>query len=157
MEQTQQTIQYRSHSYLITRFLRSFWKVCAIATFFCVGPILECLAFTTSPTALTFDAVQGATNPPSQTLSVDRNRTSQTTLMASDNASWLTVSPATTSITNTAQLTVAVDTGGLAAGTYNVTISIKVGKRATTKVPVTLTVSPSSQPPTQPWVAIKYT
>ena len=65
---------------------------------------------------------------------------------ASDDASWLTVSPATTSMTTSAQLTVAVNTSGLAAGTYNATIMIKVGK-ATKTVPVTLTVSPSSQPP----------
>jgi hypothetical protein len=118
-----------------------------ITTFLCVGPILECLAFTTSPTALTFDAVQGATNPPDQTLSVQRDRTNQTSLTPSDNVSWLTVSPATTSMTSTAQLTVAVNTDGLAPGSYNATISIRVGKRARATVPVTLTVSPSQPPP----------
>jgi hypothetical protein len=50
-------------------------------------------------------------------------------------------------MTSTAQLTVAINATGLAAGTYNATITIKVGKRASTKVPVTLTVSSSSQPP----------
>ncbi|MBX3330292.1 MAG: fibronectin type III domain-containing protein [Nitrospira sp.] len=41
----------------------------------------------------------------------------------------------------------AVDANGLAAGTYNATITIRVGKRAKTTVPVTLTISSSSQPP----------
>jgi len=50
-------------------------------------------------------------------------------------------------MTSTAQLTVAVNPSGLAAGTYNATVTIKVGKRSRTKVPVTLTVSPSVQPP----------
>jgi fibronectin type 3 domain-containing protein len=49
-------------------------------------------------------------------------------------------------MTTTAQLTVAVNTSGLAAGTYNATITIRVGK-ATTTVPVTLTVSTSQPPP----------
>jgi hypothetical protein len=49
-------------------------------------------------------------------------------------------------MTSTAQLTVTVNTTGLAAGTYNATITIKVGKRVKTTVPVTLAVSPSTQP-----------
>jgi hypothetical protein len=50
-------------------------------------------------------------------------------------------------MTNAAQLAVAINTSGLTPGTYNASITIKVGKRAPTKVPVTLTVSPPSQPP----------
>jgi len=144
MEHTQQALRYRSSSYWTTR---SFWKIIVIMTFFCLGPVLECLALTTSPTALTFDAVQGAPNPPNQTLSTYRDSFNTVTLTASDNVSWLTVSPATTSVTSTAELTVAANTSGLAAGTYNATITIKVGKRARTKVPVALIVSPSPQPP----------
>ncbi len=122
-------------------------QILTVITFIGLGVASECLAFTTSPTALTFNVVQGASNPPNQTVSVYKSNSTQRTLTDSDNASWLTVSPATTSMTNTAQLTVAVDTSGLAAGTYNATITIKVGTRATTKVPVALIVSPSPQPP----------
>lgn len=107
----------------------------------------ECFAFTTAPSALTFDAIQGEANPLNQTLSVYRDRSTQVTLSTSDNVSWLTVSPATTSMTNTVQLTVSVNTSGLAPGTHSATISVKVGKKVRTKVPVTLTVSPSSQSP----------
>jgi hypothetical protein len=124
-----------------------FWQVFAVTTFISLGLASECFAFTIGPTALTFNAVQGTTNPPNQTLAVDRNRSRQVTLTGSDNASWLTVSPATTSMTSTAQLTVAIDIGELAVGTYNATITIKVGTKATKTVPVTLIVSPSSQPP----------
>jgi hypothetical protein len=52
-----------------------------------------------------------------------------------------------------AQLTVAINTSGLAPGTYNASITIKVGNRTRTKVPVTLTIAPSSQPPPPPTTA----
>ena len=125
----------------------SLWQTLIVTAFISLGLASECFAFTIGPTALTFNAVQGKTNPPNQTLSVDRNRSRQATLTGSDNAPWLTVSPATTSMTSTAQLTVAVDIGELAVGTYNATITIKVGTKATKTVPVTLTVSPSQPPP----------
>lgn len=144
MEHTHQTAASRyKNSYSATPW---FWLVLAVTAFIGLGPASECLAFTVSPTALTFNAVQGSGNPSDQTLSVYRKRTTQTTLTDSDNASWLTVSPATTSMTTSAQLTVAVNTSGLAAGTYNATITINVGKAKTT-VPVTLTVSPSQPSP----------
>jgi hypothetical protein len=130
------------------------WQVLVATAFICLGLASECLSFTVSPTALTFHADQGAANPPDQTLYVDRNSTSQTTLTNSNNASWLTVSPSKTSITSTVQLTVAVNTSGLAAGTYNATVTIKAKQGAPRKVPVTLTVLPSSQPPPSPTTAI---
>ncbi len=146
------------------------WPIFLVTAFVCLAVASECMALTTSPTALTFNAVQGATTPPNQTLSFYRNTSRQATLTGSDNASWLTVSPVTTSITSSAQLTVIVDTGELAAGTYNATITIKVGKRVRTTVPVTLIVSPPChhhqlrRPPwrgtpstTQLWGAIKCT
>ena len=145
MEYTHQTTGSRGkNSYSATQ---SFWLILAVTAFIGIGPASECLAFTASPTALTFTADQGAANPPNQTLSVSRSRTNQRTVTTSDNASWLTVSPATTSMTTLATLTVAVDTSGLAAGTYNATITIKVGTKATKTVPVTVTVSPSQPPP----------
>ena len=136
MERIHQTAESRGkYSYPATPWFR---QILAVTAF--LGLASECLAFTISPTALTFNAVQGATNPPTQTVSAYRNRSRQATLTSTDSASWLTVSPSTTSMTSTAQLSVAVNTSGLAAGTYNATITIKVGKQARTTVPVTLTV-----------------
>jgi hypothetical protein len=66
------------------------------------------------------------------------------TLTASDNATWLTVSPATKSMTTSATLTSAVSTSGRAAGTYNATITLKMGTWCTYTVPVTVTISPLS-------------
>jgi len=150
MEYTHQTTGSRGkNSYSATQ---SFWLILAVTAFIGIGPASECLAFTVSPTALTFTADQGAANPSNQTLSVHRKRTSQTTLTNSGNASWLIVSPATTTMTTTAQIEVAVDTSGLAAGTYDATITIKVGK-ATKTVPVTMTLSspPSAATATLAW------
>lgn len=132
-----------------------FWLVLAVTVFMGLAPAADCLAFTVSPTALTFNATQDGKTPPDQTLSVSRSRKNQITVTTSDNASWLTVSPATTSMTTKATLTVAVNISGLAAGTYNATITIKVGK-ATKTVPVTMTLSspPSATTATLAWNAV---
>ena len=153
MEYTHQTAgSLDKNKYLPARW---FWLVLALTVFMGLGPAAECLAFTVSPTALTLNAAQDGKTPPDQTLSVSRSRTNQRTVTTSDNASWLTVSPATTSMTTQATLTVAVNTSGLAAGTYNATITIKVGK-ATETVPVTMTLSspPSATTATLAWNAV---
>jgi hypothetical protein len=111
------------------------WQVLAVSAFICIGLASACLAFTASPTTLTFDSIQDETNPPNQTLSVYRTRSNQVTLTVSDNVSWLTVSPATAPVTNAALLTVTANTSGLAPGPPNAVITIKVGKRARTKNP----------------------
>ena len=58
-------------------------------------------------------------------------------------------------MTTKAMLTVAVNISGLAAGTYNATITIKVAK-ATTTVPVTMTVTspPSATTATLAWNSV---
>jgi Fibronectin type III domain len=135
--------------------LRWVVQVLAVTIFMGFGSGAECLAYTVSQTALTFNAVEGGVNPANQTLSVSRTRTSQKTVTTSDNASWLTVSPATTAMTTNATLTVAVNTSGLAAGTYNAAITIRVGK-GTKTVPVTMTVSlpPSAATATLAWSGV---
>jgi hypothetical protein len=132
------TESHGTTNYVATRW---FCQVLSIMAFIGLGSAAECLAFTVSPTALMFNAVQNAPNPPNQTLSVYKKRTHQTTMTTSENASWLTVSPAATTMTTNATVTASVNTSGLSAGTYNATVTIKVGK-ATTTVPVTVTVLP---------------
>ena len=125
-----------------------------IMALFCVGLVSESLAchtadttIRTTPTALTYYAVQGASNPPNQTIAVSRPTTWQATFTTSDNASWLSVSPATTTITTSKTLTAAVTTKGLVAGTYKAIITTKVGTWCTNTIPVTLMVSPSTTTP----------
>lgn len=121
-------------------------------TFICLGLASEGLAthlVSVTPASLTYYAVQGASNPPSKTITVSRPYSSSATLTASDNTSWLTVSPTSTSMTSSKNLTVAVNTSGRGAGTYNATVTIKVGTWYTKTVPVTLVISPTtSSPPT---------
>lgn len=126
-----------------------FRQMLAITVLVCAGLVSEGLAQTTtvSPTSLTYYAVQGGSNPPNKTITVSRTRTSTATLTASDNRSWLTVSPTSTSMTTSKTLTVAVNTSGRGAGTYNGTITIKVGTWYTKSVPVTLIISPATSSP----------
>lgn len=144
IEHTHRTVRPRSNENPLAVTL--FWQV-GIMALICLGLASECLAASTSPKTLTFYAVQGATNPPNQTLTVRRTQSKQATLTASDNAAWLTVSPTTTSMTTSATIMVTVNTSGLGAGTYNGTITIKVGTWYTKNVPVTLILSPAPPPP----------
>lgn len=124
------------------------WPHLVISALLCLGFAPEGLAGTTlSPTALTYYAVQGATNPPSRTITVSKTGSSRSTLTASDNATWLSVSPTSTSITSSATLTVSVNTSGRIAGTYSAAITIKVGTWQTKTIPVTLIISSSTTPP----------
>jgi Fibronectin type III domain len=122
-----------------------FWQILGITAFICLvfsSEGLACHDPKVRPTSLTFYAVQGATNPPSQALTFTRLVSTTATLTASDNATWLTVSPATSSISLSKTLTAAVNTSGKIAGTYTATITIKLATWCTYYVPVTLIISP---------------
>ncbi len=123
------------------------WQIVGIVVFICLGlgsEGLACHLTPVSPASLTFHAVQGATNPPKQTITISRSGTGTVTLNASDNASWISESPATTSITKSATFTVAVNTSGRTAGTYNAIVTIKSATWCTKTVPVTLILSPTT-------------
>jgi Fibronectin type III domain len=122
-----------------------FWPALVITTFLCLGLVSEGLAsHTVRPSSLTFYAVQGATNPPTQTLTFTKATTNRATLTASDNATWLTVSPTSQSVTTRATLTVAVNISGRTAGTYRATITVKESTWLNQTIPVTLIISPPS-------------
>jgi hypothetical protein len=124
-----------------------FWQIIGSTAFVCLGLVSDGLACHTpgfNPTSLTYYAVQGATNPPNKTITYTRTASGSVTLTASDNATWLTVSPATQSMTTSATLTSAVKTSGLAAGTYNATITLKMNTWCTYTIPTTLIISPAS-------------
>jgi hypothetical protein len=101
-------------------------------------------AFQVTPTSLSFQAVQGGTNPPSQIVNILKNNNHTLSWISSDNATWVSVSPTTGSITNSAQISVSVNPAGLAAGTYTATVTFTVTKGGNTTVPVTLTVTSGS-------------
>lgn len=127
------------------------WQVLGITVCICLGPVSEGLAsHAVSPTSLTFYAVQGTTTTPptypaKQTLTFTKVPTTTATLTASDNATWLTVSPTSQSVTTRATISVAVvNLSGRTAGTYKATITVKEGTWFTKTIPVTLIISPPS-------------
>ncbi|MFN8004310.1 MAG: S8 family serine peptidase [Acidobacteriota bacterium] len=94
-----------------------------------------------SPTSLSFSGAAGGANPANQTISITNTGGGTLNWSATDNASWLTVSPASGTAPST--LTASVNTTGLAAGTYNGTITITATGATNTplNIPVTLTVT----------------
>jgi hypothetical protein len=112
---------------------------------------------TASPSAITFRAVQGSSNPPGQTASLAASTSIQVNWIAFDNATWLMESPASGAFTNGTQLTMMVNAAGLAVGTYSAMVTIQSDKAGNTSIPVTLTVataqtsgSTSPPPPASP-------
>jgi hypothetical protein len=102
-----------------------------------------------NPSSLTYAATQGAANPTNQTVSLT-NTGGTLNWTVSDSASWLSVSPASGSSSST--LTTAVNTSGLAAGTYNGTITVSATGSSSQTVAVTLTVSaPTTSSATLTW------
>ncbi len=102
-----------------------------------------------NPSSLNYTATQGAANPANQTVSLT-NTGGTLNWTVSDSASWLSVSPASGSSSST--LTTAVNTSGLAAGTYNGTITVSATGSSSKTVAVTLTVSaPTTSSVTLTW------
>jgi hypothetical protein len=102
-----------------------------------------------NPSSLTYAATQGAANPTNQTVSL-ANTGGTLNWTVSDSASWLSVSPASGSSSST--LTTAVNTSGLAGGTYNGTITVSATGSSSKTVAVTLTVgAPTTSSATLTW------
>jgi len=92
-----------------------------------------------SPTSLTFAATQSGANPTTQTLIISNAGGGTLTWTASDNATWLTVSPA--SGTGNGTVTVSATLSSLATGSHSGTITLSAAGAATVTVPVTFTVT----------------
>jgi hypothetical protein len=94
-----------------------------------------------SPASLSFTATAGGSNPANQTINITNTGGGTLNWTASDDAPWLTVSPASGTAPST--LTASVNISGLAAGTFNGTITISATGATNTpvNVPVTLRVN----------------
>jgi hypothetical protein len=97
-----------------------------------------------SPASFSFTATAGGANPANQSLSISNTGGGTLSWSASDNATWLTLSPLSGTAPST--VTVSVSIAGLAAGTYNGTITITAAgaTNSPVNVPVTLTVNAAS-------------
>src|SRR5262249_16981256 len=94
-----------------------------------------------SPASLSSTATAGGSNPANQTINITNTGGGTLNFTASDDAPWLTVSPASGTAPST--LTASVNVSGLAAGTYNGTITISATGATNTpvSVPGTLNVN----------------
>ncbi len=99
-----------------------------------------------SPANMTFTAVEGDGDPAGQTLEVSNGGGGTLVWTVSDDAEWLSLSPTSGSSTGESDnVTVTVNTSGLAAGSYAATITITIAATAASNTPqtteVTLTVT----------------
>ena len=98
-----------------------------------------------SPSAFSFEAVEGGDNPPPQTLRVWNAQEREMAFGTSENAPWLTRSPSagiSDGPDDAVRITLSVDVSGLEAGSYTASVRVS-GRRignSPQRVPVTLTV-----------------
>ncbi len=101
-------------------------------------------SLSTAPASFSFVGTAGAGNPPNQTLTITNIGTPGMAWTVTDNAAWLSVSPA--SGTDDASITISINTSGLIAGIHNanVTVTAVGASGSPSVVPVTLNLAPSS-------------
>lgn len=92
-----------------------------------------------SPATLSFTAVQGGSNPSTQTVSISNVGGGVLAWSANESASWLGISPA--SGTGTGPISVTATPGSLAVGTYNTLVTINALNSAPVSIPISLTVT----------------
>lgn len=98
-----------------------------------------------NPTSLSFTAVQGGVNPPTQTFTVTNAGGGTLRWSIRNNRSWIAHSPLDG--TGNVMVTVGVITTGLAAGTYTGHISVAADGASTVLVPITLTITAATSSP----------
>ena len=98
-----------------------------------------------SPLSLSFTAQQGGANPATQALAISNTGGGTLTWTASDDAAWLSVSPA--SGTGNGPATVTAILGTLATGTHTGTITLSATGASSVSIPVSLTVTAAPVPP----------
>lgn len=102
-----------------------------------------------SPLALAFSAQQRRGNPAGQNLNISNAGGGTLIWTASENSSWLALTPAAG--TDSGAVTISVTTGTRAAGTYTGTITVSATGASPMTIPVTFTISaPSGSPPPAP-------
>ncbi|MCP9455553.1 MAG: choice-of-anchor D domain-containing protein [Nitrospira sp.] len=98
-----------------------------------------------TPTSLTFTAVQGGANPPTQTFTVTNGGGGTLRWSIRNNRGWIVHSPLDG--TGNVTVTVGVVTAGLSPGTYTGSISVAAEGASTVWVPVTFTVAAATSSP----------
>lgn len=102
------------------------------------------MAMQASPSSLSFSAIQGGSNPPSQNAQLSKGDGKPTTWEARANVPWAAVSPGSGSMGKSTTITINANVAGMAAGTYSGTITITSrdhkGTQRYTMIPVSFAV-----------------
>ena len=117
-----------------------------------LGFVSPSWALQVSPSALTFSATSGGTDPSPQTVVLSSSRTRVRTWTATENAPWITITPSSGTIaTETDIVSVRASAAGLAAGSYSADVTItetnQGGFIRRTILPVTLSVTEAPATP----------
>jgi BACON domain-containing protein len=104
------------------------------------------MGLTSRPSALTFSATSGGTDPSPQTVVLSNNRSRERTWAATANAPWITITPSSGGITTENDIvSVSTTAAGLAAGSYSANVTItetrQSGKTRRTILPLTLSIT----------------
>jgi hypothetical protein len=117
-----------------------FW-ITGLAMAVSVMVLPEAWALQATPTTLTFQAVEGGTNPASQVVKVIKQNNHMVIWRNNYTAPWLSVSPTSGILATAEPIAVSVNTAGLAAGTYTATVTVSAQRGGSVSVPVTLIVT----------------
>jgi len=98
-------------------------------------------AVNADPVQLTFIAVQGGPNPPTQAVLVSKSKKLDLNLVTSYSPSWLGVALSPGHRVPSDQLVVSVDVAGLAAGVHTGMVTIAATKDEWISIPVTLNIA----------------
>ena len=112
--------------------------------FLIIVAVPEGQALETSPTLLTFTAVQGVSNPVNPAVIFLKNNTRERNWVTSYDAAWLSVTVFPANLIPSDQLLVSVNVAGLTAGVYTGTVSIAGMKGDPVSIPVILTITARS-------------
>lgn len=99
-----------------------------------------------SASSLSFTTTQGGSNPAAKTISISNSGSGTLSWAATENTSWLSLTPA--SGTGASTLSISVDATGLTAGTYSAPITIAASGATNTPntISITFTVNPVQTP-----------
>ncbi len=115
-----------------------------------VSLIIASPAISFSPSSFSFNALEDGLNPPDQTLSIWNSGGGTLSWSASDNATWLKLSPNSGSSTGEVDsVTLSVNISDMSSGTYNATITVSAPGATDTPQSVGVSLRIAKLPPEQ--------
>jgi hypothetical protein len=143
---------YKEHTALIPQMMPKILGGIALIFAMLLSFVSPLWALQVSPSALTFSATSGGTDPSPQTVVLSSTRSRERSWTATENAPWITITPSSGTIaTETDIVSVRATAAGLAAGSYSANVTItetsQSGHIRRTILPVTLSVTGAGATP----------